>query len=1812
MKRIKKALSLLLAFVMVISLLPMAVLAVELDGNLAPDGEVAPAEGRERAEVSPKEEPLPEGVDEAELAVDAYMAASVLTGTRPADGQTSGQPFAAGTGGSQNFRIPAMVTLDDGTIVAACDARWNTTADGGGLDTIVSYSNDDGATWHYTFANYLGDNGNTHNSSSTAFIDPSLATDGSTVYMLVDLFAYGVALNGANQAPSTDTGFDANGRLALTNGGVQYYLENGKIYNANNNAEVSGYVVNSYFNITGKGSNTNLFASDSPFQVQRTGFLYFTKSEDGGKTWSAPRLINAKKSGEEAYLVGPAGGFVSSTGRILFPCYNYQYGTESASVLYSDDGGATWTRSANVDSDSSEATITEVNGKLYMFARHGGYYVSADDGATWSAKKSVGISYTTSCEMDVMAYSRKIDGKDAILLSAGTNGRANGKIFVGLVQADGSLTWPYSYQVNNSTFQYSALAELEDGTIGLLYENGSASIRFETLAMETIAPTAQIAPAMVAGGSISDEAQGIAIAGAEAALESIVVTPATVEAISGDYVAFDITLNGGAYTGAAQVTIPLPAALQTAGRLTAFVLEDGAPVPLAGGQRSADGSSYSFTVPHFSVVGAMALPETDMEIREETYSTPVYRLDVDDIDSGAEYVIVTNETANAGGPRVLYNVSGNASTDQLTCSLSDTNFTESSTVALTATNFAESTQLWTVTAVQNGYVIRGNNSGTYLNLAKTTTSKANLSASQTTGTVLTITQNGTAKVISYSGSAGTSNYLVHAASNTQFYTSTGSSGSNLYFYKKTTAGYTTDNSLLLELCQTAAALKAGEYSADSWAALQQALAAATSLDAHLFWDDSAKAQAEQDAINTAAKSLNDALKALVQAKPIALVVGETVTLTDLDGDLDATGLDAAIAAVSLTNGTLTVTGLAVGQTQMTIGGELYSITVKPEVVSMDTTPFLVRTGNTGAGEKVTKLTLSTDVTYQVDVQSNLAGGSWSIDDPAVASVDDNGTVTALSAGSAIAYYAAPDGKTYAMPVDVLYTGNAATRTLYSFHVAEQLDTIAWYSVNICGDENQFRQTEEGEVIYVKLDATNNGSQGSNMLFYAKPVDTGYALTTMGATNSLGNYQAINSADPAETDLYKLAVDGKFVVYNLLRAGYSATEVQADIQAAINLGADGGMGFSRGPGNTGAADCDLTFRSRKLPDVTKTVDGIMPAGKNTAEDFRYYTEGMTGNVGDKVYFNVTVTQYATPEAITYDDEILRDNLANASFVVYDAATDTLTQLQTLTQSGMLADGILVADLSYDYLVEYEIQESDLGKDIINTVDFTYTYKSQYSSGRFDAAANAEARISTLVVIPHDFVVDFGLPLTIDYTAPEAHGQYDLASGSAKHGTVTVSNNMVTYTPNEVLQEVETVTLTNTMGGTANIKIYPASSVYYNESFAHGDFTPQGMYNHTVQAEQVAGSSTDEYGYDTHVAAESGMSCGTYSVSASRGDKQSFAFTGTGVDVYVNGTESSGTAAVLVQNASGGAAKLMLVNTATAGIYGGNQNGLPVVSLHDLPHGTYTVQVVQAGVGTVMLDGFRVYNTLADEPDFYADDLEDNPSYVELRNRVLTAMNIGGATVSVYDQVNAVLNGEAGNVTAVVLGSGETSFHGLPAQDLLEKGPKNELFLSPGQTVVFKVSTDREVQLGMKAVQGQTSAQLACDGTEAPILTLQSCTDMFYTVKAAGSAGEHTISVTNDGSALLSITKVKLCDDPSAMQSSLTEADLAKVLDELGLITKGDADGNGKLTLVDVAQAFRLALQDSGNSPYLLKLLDMNGDGKLNVMDVSLLYARYTGG
>lgn len=405
---------------------------------------------------------------------------------------------------SQSYRIPSMVTLADGTIVAAADIRWNTTFDGGGLDTLVARSTDGGATWTYKVANYLGDNGNVYNGSqSTAFLDPSLvvAADGKTVYMLVDLYPYGVALNGSGHTnPSNDVGFDGEGNLLLKKDGedgYNYYLKNGMIHTSNHE-EVKGYTVDPYFNIVGEdGTDSNLFFEKSPFKVVRTGYLYLTSSTDGGANWSAPTLLNnIKTNSEQACLVAPGSSITTSDGTMIFPVYSFhgdnapEGNTQRLSFIYSNDG-VNWSRTEEPNRNwASEAAVVELqNGTLRFFIRNGSQrlqYVDYTKGTGWGTVVTMeDVKTNSNTQISAITYSRTVNGKKVILIScptgpdrngsneSGAGKRLNGSIFVFTVDSTGKMELANTIEVtkNNNQFMYSCLTERADGSVAILYED---------------------------------------------------------------------------------------------------------------------------------------------------------------------------------------------------------------------------------------------------------------------------------------------------------------------------------------------------------------------------------------------------------------------------------------------------------------------------------------------------------------------------------------------------------------------------------------------------------------------------------------------------------------------------------------------------------------------------------------------------------------------------------------------------------------------------------------------------------------------------------------------------------------------------------------------------------------------------------------------------------------------------------------------------------------------------------------------------------------------------------------------------------------------------------------------------------------------------------------------------------------------------------------------------------------------------------------------------------------------------------------------
>lgn len=455
--------------------------------------------------------------------VTTAMAAGSSEASKPADGTTQGRPFVSDNP-SHWYRIPSMVTLDDGTVVAAADARWDGGMDGGGNDVITARSTDNGDTWSYTWAGYYGDNGNVFNKASTSYCDSNIATDGKNLYMLSTFFASGVAINGtsANAQPSKDTGLDSQGRLLLARNGGDYDYYVGavgadgyaSIYRTSDSTVVSGYKVNGEFELFKNDAYVGcVWYSNCEFQAKKCQYLFFRTSTDGGKTWSAPSLVNARKSGEKFLGAGPGRAIVTDDGTICMPVYVYgdnAWGSgdasQATSFIYSKDQGKTWSRTENFTSTSSfggsgwssEAQLVDLgNGVVRCFYRNGKKKIMYCDatwngsGYQWGDVVDTGIDIWGNCQLSAIMYPYLIDGKRAILVSSpsSTEGRKTGAIFTLLLNDDNTVSTEYAKKTitaEGAMFAYSCLTVLKDGRVADLYETDACDFTYKVFDIQSL------------------------------------------------------------------------------------------------------------------------------------------------------------------------------------------------------------------------------------------------------------------------------------------------------------------------------------------------------------------------------------------------------------------------------------------------------------------------------------------------------------------------------------------------------------------------------------------------------------------------------------------------------------------------------------------------------------------------------------------------------------------------------------------------------------------------------------------------------------------------------------------------------------------------------------------------------------------------------------------------------------------------------------------------------------------------------------------------------------------------------------------------------------------------------------------------------------------------------------------------------------------------------------------------------------------------------------------------------------------------------
>lgn len=457
----------------------------------------------------------------------------------------------------------------------------------------------------------------------------------------------------------------------------------------------------------------------------------------------------------------------------------------------------------------------------------------------------------------------------------------------------------------------------------------------------------------------------------------------------------------------------------------------------------------------------------------------------------------------------------------------------------------------------------------------------------------------------------------------------------------------------------------------------------------------------------------------------------------------------------------------------------------------------------------------------------------------------------------------------------------------------------------------------------------------------------------------------------------------------------------------------------------------------------------------------------------------------------------------------------------------------------------------------------------------------------------FVMDFGLPLQIpfDKFGIEDRNQVETVSflesdkkayerdGNYGHGSIAVGTWDVTYTLTKTLDSKIPIPIYVTFKNDSRVRCYnvyiiPATSVYYEDSFA--TFNPgagaaagakwsivgndgQETTDQSKAVNQALSALGDKgiYGYDTAYANSTKLSMGSaHKVTVSAGmasgwtedsawPTATFTFKGTGFDVISLTDNTSGAIFVDVYKGtatSGDSVKSYAVNNYYS--YKQNENGewvvskdgnnalyqIPVMKVSGLDYGEYTA-VIRVAYSSFFdqttkneynfwLDAIRVYDPMGKDNATYEQDNEGYPQYIKLRDSLV------GGTATAKD--GSVFIDGADKATIDKYKNG---------------GPNNEVYLAYGQAISFTVAENKDIatiQIGAKAPNG--TANMTVNNTGAVNGGISTATEMYY--KLDVQPGQQ-VTISNTGDGILSLTNLKITfnSKPTAPASlaALTTAD-----------------------------------------------------------------------
>ena len=588
--------------------------------------------------------------------------------------------------------------------------------------------------------------------------------------------------------------------------------------------------------------------------------------------------------------------------------------------------------------------------------------------------------------------------------------------------------------------------------------------------------------------------------------------------------------------------------------------------------------------------------------------------------------------------------------------------------------------------------------------------------------------------------------------------------------------------------------------------------------------------------------------------------------------------------------------------------------------------------------------------------------------------------------------------------------------------------------------------------------------------------------------------------------------------------------------------------------------DEVANAGTTPMVNGKNSSITWSAKNTAKLVLIYLEPIEKETNLKVvYYDDTYSQVIT----NYDIAM--------KYVTGGPMPSFLTALQNNGKNVQTG----VFELDDD---AYVTNSSGVNQTFNKDVSTVAGVASQYKSGFYkyvQADISVDGKTMTLhfavdeTKLKSMYVIDFGLPVRIPISSfgmenPQEVTGVTVLDSELSYGTASAVHEndgwYIVYVPNKTLKAVETLRAEFTYSGhnaaRLTIGLIPASTVYYEEGFATYDGTWNGTTNKGTGTQALTklgnGKNTENgYGYDDAYKNDSTNSNATTAVTTAVGSSATFQFKGTGLELYlrtentsVNAEDVTNHSYMLVQvyedsEATTDHLKRMSfvdVNNLFVAKDTGYGYNTPCWTVDGMADGEYTVVVRFVKGETLAIDGFRVTNKAYESS--YAQDNEAQMDTAEIRNMVIanatTKLNFdayANADKMYRIATNKVLDAvfdETDTITGAVILTNDSNGTDTVTVDkeLLNIGPKNEIYLKNGQAVVMQIPTTyTTVQVGMRSLTGET---VKYQINSEPTKEMNSTVDMYYKVKLV----EGKLVIQNVSGGILALTRLKVTSATAA--------------------------------------------------------------------------------